>query len=118
MMDHIIVACGGNGTRWTKSTQGMNLPADKCRLRVNGEALMDRIASGLSSRMSESRAYVVTMEVEYKLTSPAAISVPLSVTTSDVDKFLSSQRNWSSDGRTVISGKALTGHLWPPSALY
>lgn len=108
MMDHIIVACGGNGTRWTKSTQGMNLPADKCRLRVNGEALMDRIASGLSGRIRESLSFVVTMEVEYKLAAPAAISVPLQVTSSDVDKFLSSQRNWSSDGRTIVA----FGDVW------
>lgn len=106
-MDSIIIACGGNGTRWAKSSVETLLPPDKCRLRVNGEAIMDRTSRELAKRFgSDSLVSIVTNETSYKLDFNT-IS-PEVVTGTDVDKFLSSSSVWSKDGKTVIA----FGDVW------
>jgi hypothetical protein len=101
MSDVIIVACGGNGRRWAQSTRGTTLPPDKCRLRVNGEAIMDRSAGGVTDLVgTRSDTVFVTHETGYKVNYPTM--PPASATGTDVDKFLSSRTAWSHGGRTII----------------
>jgi hypothetical protein len=98
--DKIIVAAGGSGKRWVESIGCAHLPADKCRIRINGESLMDRSAEMLRALLPEASVTVVTHETGYGL--PYETVAPVPETGLDIDKFLSYSNVWSQNGRTVI----------------